>query len=265
MDMKTLSIAIAVGIAFLALPLLVSLKTPPAPPAVVDLEEIPSGDPVSETTEQEAANAVMTRTQFGQIRSGMTYEQCLAVAGTPGNPVAPGECQSQGAESGYTWLDPSGEVEFRLMFRGGRVMGLGFGQPVRIQQQMAAAIHAEAARTRILTEEEVRPLEQAAIQGGQPVSVTLAEFQYLRPGSTYEECVAIIGEENPMARAYAGQRNAAMAGSQTLTEAYKWPNPGGYYAELAFQNGRLTQKTWKRGSASGGGSARGTGGHTPWQ
>ena len=87
---------------------------------------------------------------------------------------------------------------------------------------------------------------------------------------TYDQCVAIIGAENQMARGYAAQRNAILGGqargTQTLDESYPWSNPGGYYAEIAFHNGRVTGKAWKKGPAGhaglerAGGTASGSGG-----
>lgn len=206
--------------------------------------------------------SIMTRAQFNQIRPGMSYEECVRIVGAPGTPVDSAECRARGMTAAYTWLDPQGAVQFELGFRAGRLAAMGFGLPPAVQKERAAAIHAAEAKATPLTEAEVRRLELAAQERGLPVVVTIAEFDRIKLGMTYDECVAIIGQHNPMAAQYAGPRAAALTGSghdlNTLTEAYKWPNPGGYYAEISFANGRVTHKVWKKGEAAAGGSARGS-------
>ncbi|MBI4558276.1 MAG: hypothetical protein HY706_11900 [Candidatus Hydrogenedentes bacterium] len=51
--------------------------------------------------------------------------------------------------------------------------------------------------------------------------------------------------------------------SQRLSEGYRWVNPSGYYAEMTFENGRLTGKTWKKGGIAIAGGVRGFSGPTP--
>ena len=121
-----------------------------------------------------------------------------------------------------------------------------------------------ARQTRSVGLAEVARLEEEARHSGKPLSISLDEYHRIRAGMTYDECVAVIGSENAMAKGYIGGGNALLNGSapgnQVLNEAYKWPNPGGYYAEITFHNGRATAKTWKQGPVSGGGRASGSGG-----
>jgi hypothetical protein len=111
-----------------------------------------------------------------------------------------------------------------------------------------AKLRALRARQINIDTSEVRRLEEAARQAGQAVVITLDEYNRLRIGMTYDECAAIIGAEHPMARGYGGQRNAALQGQIRLSEGYEWHNPGGYFAETRFDNGRLTRKEWKKTS-----------------
>jgi len=219
------------------------------------VEPAPNGEP--------RPHPVMTSEQFFQIQSHTTYEQCIALVGTEGEVAEPASSGDSGVTASYKWYDPAGTTQFVLGFRDGVLAG----------KQMEKLQSRRAQRTGgsddglIIESAEVERLEQAAVRAGLPVTVTIEEFNRIRPGMTYDECVAVIGAENPMAQGYAGQRNAVLANprgsSQTLEEGYRWPNPGGYYAEIAFLNGRVTTKTWKKGSGGHGGTARGSGGGRP--
>jgi hypothetical protein len=205
----------------------------------------------------------MTSEQFFQIQSHMTYEQCTALIGMEGEVAEPAASADSGVTASYKWYDPAGTTQFVLGFRDGLLAGK---QMEKLQARRGERTDNSVAGLVIETAEADR-LEQAAVRAGLPVVVTIEEFNRIRPGMTYDECIAVIGAENPMAQGYAGQRNAVLANprgsSQTLEEGYRWPNPGGYYAEIAFLNGRVTTKTWKKGSGGHGGTARGSGGGRP--
>lgn len=192
---------------------------------------------------------MMTEELFFRIASGMTYAQCVEIAGCQGRSVPP----EQGSTEAYTWLHPDGRNEFTISFRNGRVMGRGMNMTSEAYASATARQRAIEAQTRSIDLDEVQHLEQAALQKGLSVTITLDEFQRIEPLMTYDECVAIIGAANEMAQGYAAQRNAILHGqtSSNLDEKYPWHNPGGYYAQISFHNGRVTEKTWKKGPPAG--------------
>ena len=206
---------------------------------------------------------VMTQAQFHQTRSGMTYEECLRVVGVEGEATHPPRRGAEGVTAAYKWLDPQGANEFVLGFREGRLTGRSMNMSPSARTTTQARQSAIQAQTSVIGDAEVRRFEQAARQARQPIVITLDEFGQIRRGMTYDDCVAIIGAENPKARLYADQRRAVLSGRgglDTLTEGYQWRNLGGYYAEIAFHNARVTTKTWKKGPIGGGGRASGRGG-----
>ncbi len=211
----------------------------------------------------------MTRNQFFQIQSGMALAQCLAIVGAEGEPVDASKLGVSGTTAAFRWQEPSGPNEFTLGFRDGLLVSKGMDMSSAARKKARARSRAQKALEKPIDQTEVRQLEEAAQRTGQPVVITLAEFNQLQPGMTYDQCVAVIGAEHPMARGYAAQRDAILSGQvsgrQTLSEGYCWQNPAGYFAEIAFENGRMTSKEWRKttGQARGGRASGSSGNFRP--
>ncbi|MBI5095981.1 MAG: hypothetical protein HZB26_26540 [Candidatus Hydrogenedentes bacterium] len=240
----------------LALPLVVRPKTPDAgtqPGPGITTEEpaaknVPAPDPIALAAQAvPPARPMMTQAQFFRVRTGMSYAQCVQVVGCEGIAVAP----TPGANEAYAWFDADGRNQYTLSFLNGRLMGKGMNMTSGAKAQALKQLRNIDTQTKVIDSSEVSRLQQKAARSGRAVTVTPDEYQQIQTGMTYDQCVRIIGEENPMARGYTAQRNAILSGrargNNTLDEAYKWVNPGGDYAEIRFHNGRVTAKTWKKG------------------
>lgn len=69
--------------------------------------------------------------------------------------------------------------------------------------------------------------------------ITPHEFDQIEPGMSYEECVAIIGEEG----APFGESTVSGApGSEREWISYVWRNSPNSRAEISFQFGRVSRK-----------------------
>ncbi len=251
--LTTFSIALITAF-FLGLPLFSALKqhltASKQPAASTQTPEAPLQNNEVAAAARPKRPPVMTRSHFARLKHGMSYAQCISVIGVQGEATGSGRSGAAGVTATYRWLDPEGANEFVLGFRNGRLASKSMNMSRSARTKAQATHRAIQAQTSVIRETEVRRLEQAARQARRAIVITLDEFNRIQRGITYAQCVAIIGAENPMARGYTAQRNAILSGkggSNTLTEAYKWRNPGGYYAEIAFHNGRVTKKTWKKG------------------
>jgi hypothetical protein len=267
---KTVVAVLAIAVGTLAAPLLAAqlskhfatgTQEPNQPAAITsgeeDLVEVVAAEPPPPPP-------VMTRDQFFQIRGGMTLAQCLAIIGVEGEPADASNSGAAGTSAAFRWQEPSGPNEFVLGFRDGRVSSKNMGMSGSARKKASSKMRAQKALEKPISSFEVQRLEEAAQRAGQSVVITLAEYNRLQTGMTYDQCAAIIGAEHPMARGYAGQRNAALQGQMTLSEGYRWQNPGGYYAEVSFRNGRITRKEWKKTSGqAGGGRVSGSSGNVP--
>jgi hypothetical protein len=229
---------------------LVSLLKRSEPPAPIPADVAPDLEDQGMTVDALPQSPTMSSAQFSQLQSGMSYGQCVQVIGVEGESVAPPNARNAGITQAYRWLDVEGTNEYVIGFRDGRLASKSMDRTQAERAQARARRAAVKAQTFTVDRAEVARQEQAARSAGQSVVIAVEEFDRINVGMTYDECVAIIGAENPMARGYAGQRRAVLsgqAGSNTLSEGYTWPNAGSIYAEIAFENGRMTQKTWKAG------------------
>jgi hypothetical protein len=76
----------------------------------------------------------------------------------------------------------------------------------------------------------------------QPMPVTRAAFNRLKPGDSRHAVLALLGRE---ARCIARTRIDVTSSSLTPPlemEALEWRNPDGSFVDLTFENGRLTKK-----------------------
>ncbi len=74
----------------------------------------------------------------------------------------------------------------------------------------------------------------ATFSSDEPAVVTLAEYEQLREGMTYEETVAVIGAR--------GEELSRSEVSGYSTVMYTWSNAGGSNMNAMFQNGQLVSK-----------------------
>ncbi len=250
MNGKTMVLLLFVAAFVLAFPFMpgILLREEVDPPEQVPAPEIQ--EPVTPPTPIQAPpqpKPMMTRNHFARVRSGMTYAQCLQIIGCEGIEIQP----EPSVTAAFRWFDPDGRTQFTFGFRDGRIVGRSMDATPAQRASAEAGLRAIEAQTEVINTGDVQRLEQQAQRNGQAIVITLDEFRAIHPGMTYDQCVAIIGAENQMARGYAAQRNAILngqaRGNQTLDEEYPWPNPGGYYAQIAFHNGRMTGKAWKKG------------------
>jgi len=233
-----------------------------------DIASVPAHGGVLEgQTANDPVQGVMTQEHFSRIRPGMSYAECVEIIGSEGAAMSPEQLAGERVQEGYTWLDHTGKTEYALGFMNGRLAGKSFGASRPVLDKMDKVVAAQQANTTTIGSAQVQQLERQAQGSGRPVSITLEEFDAISRGITYDECVAIIGTNNEMAEQYSEARERALAdkggGNSTLRESYTWVNSGGYYAEIMFQNGRVTDKVWKKGPSGGGGSVRGSGGGPP--
>lgn len=250
MSTRALTILLALAAAIIVVPLLFgsarkdsgSNTEPVAPPE-------PQASPVDAAAP--APRPMMTQDIFMRIAPGATLDECARLAGCDGEPATP----PPHATEARVWYDAGGRNQYVLSFRDGRLVGASMGMTPAAHAQAEAGLRALQAQTRVIDRSEALRCEQEALDSGQAVAVTVAEFDALQIGMTYDQCVQVFGGGNAMAEGYAQQRNAILsgrAGNQTLNESYKWENPGGYFAEVSFHNGRVTAKAWKAGPAVAG-------------
>lgn len=246
MSTKALTILLALAAAIIVVPLLFGSARKDSGSQALPQVGAPVPEPVAATAPM--PKPIMTQYMFMRMATGMTLAECVRIAGCEGEPATP----PPHATEARVWYDADGRNQYVLSFRDGRLAGASMGMTPAAHAQAEAGLRALQAQTRVIDRSEALRCEQEALRQGQTVSVTVAEFDALQVGMTYDQCVQVFGEGNPMAEGYAQQRNAILsgrAGNQTLNESYKWGNPDGYFAEVSFHNGRVTAKAWKAGPA----------------
>lgn len=78
------------------------------------------------------------------------------------------------------------------------------------------------------------PFAPSSIRGSEPPIVTLAEYEQIREGMTYEQVKTIIGTP--------GQELSRSDLAGYTTVMYSWSNTNGSNMNAMFQNGRLVNK-----------------------
>lgn len=243
MNAKILAFAFVVIVLVAAAPLIASsLKEPEIIVSEAAIEIPPPQEPA-------APRPMMTRDQFFRIPMGMSYAQSIQIAGGKGVESNASRQGAQGVTKSLTWYDADGRTEFSIGFRNGRVASKNMGATREHNARAGKRLRDLEAQTREIGISEARRYERQALNAGKTLVITVAEYEKIRAGIAYNECVAIIGKEHPGARSFGAQRGAVLGGqaarNQSLIEAYRWLNPGGYFAEITFKNGRVTAKTWK--------------------
>lgn len=213
-----------------------------APPVEEEtVEEVPAADMLLQLAFRRPS--VMTETQLRQIRSGMTYEQCVAFIGSEGEPAG----REPDGSQVYRWQlvsDPPSTVgigEATLTFRNGICCGQGFnrnqGRRVSGPMNMSAALPAQ------------RPAA--------PPYICRSVNKGMKNGCTYEECVRLLGMEGIY------QGSSAMSGGSfaadgtpvpAIADVYSWHNPAiPATLTLSFRDGKLTARQVAVGSIATGG------------
>lgn len=243
MSNKTLIAIGAVLVLFLALPLIPQAFQTPASEQKVDV--VPSGTvekAVADTAPAQAppppppppAPSIMTRMQFDQVRSGMTYAQCVQFIGSQGERV--GNPRTPGDEE-YTWQmvdSPASTVSTavaNLRFKNGVLYGKGFnstqGRNVASQGGMLNS---------------VLPAERPAT----PPYICRSVYDSLKNGSTYAECVQQLGLEGRYlgrTTMSGGGYSATGAPVPAVADVYAWRSPVNRTTlTLTFRDGKLTAR-----------------------
>ena len=254
MSNKTLIAIGAVLVAFLALPLIPQMlqsgsdpKSDSATKNTADVKTAAESVPVvtPPPPPPPPAPSIMTRMQFDQVRSGMTYAQCVQFIGSQGerigNPRTPGDEE-------YTWQmvdSPASTVSTavaNLRFKNGVLYGKGFnstqGRNVASQGGMLSS---------------VLPAQRPAT----PPYICRSVYDGLKNGSTYAECVQQLGVEGR----YLGR--TTMSGGTfsangtpipAVADVYVWQSPVNQTTlTLSFRDGKLTAR-----EVSGGRTATGS-------
>ncbi|MCC6699802.1 MAG: hypothetical protein IT365_29535 [Candidatus Hydrogenedentes bacterium] len=240
MSNKSLIAIGAVLILFLALPLIPQAFQTPASKQKVDAA--PSGtveNTVADTVPAPPqpppppppAPSIMTRMQFDQVRSGMTYTQCVQFIGSQGERV--GNPRHAGDEE-YTWQmvdSPTSTVSTavaNLRFKNGVLYGKGFnstqGRNIASQGGMLSS---------------VLPAERPAT----PPYICRSVYESMKNGSTYAECVQQLGVEGR----YLGRTTMSGGGYSTtgapipaVADVYVWRSPVNRTTlTLTFRDGKL--------------------------
>lgn len=215
MDNGIIKFVVFLVVVFLAVPFLPYLNR--ALSNSDDQQEITISEEAPRKVNKEG---LITRDKYYQIQMGMTYEECVAIIGSDGE-LAEGDL---GGTAEYSWKNP-GVMEANFSFENGLVSGGG----ISINRSNRSNYHD-------LDMAEVRSLEKKA---GKSAVITIAEYNKIRPGMTYDECVKIIGAEGSLSGGGGGN-------SVAVTDFYSWRNtPHNYWANISFQNGRVQSKTWR--------------------
>lgn len=128
-----LVLVVVVAAALLALPLIPRLLATRSPQEASSAEQIPSPGAVASATEAPASaatanTATMSKLQFDQIRTGMSYAQCVQLVGGEG--TRSGDVNAAGEEK-ITWVlvddayGPGRTNIATLRFRNGALYGKG--------------------------------------------------------------------------------------------------------------------------------------------
>lgn len=257
MSNKTLLAIGAVLILFLALPLIPQAFQNPASEQKADaLPSAPVEKAVADTVPAPPqpppppAPSIMTRMQFDQVRSGMTYAQCVQFVGSEGERIAN---PRQAGDEEYTWHmvdSPASTVSTavaNLRFKNGVLYGKGFnstqGRNVASQGGMLSS---------------VLPAQRPAT----PPYICRSVYESMKNGSTYAECVQLLGVEGR----YLGRATMSGGGYSTtgapipaVADVYVWRSPVNRTTlTLTFRDGKLTAREVSGNRAATGGGYGGS-------
>lgn len=252
MSNGTLKAIVVAVVLLLALPLIPQVlkaaptdsagNAPPnAPPAEKKTPEAVPPPPPPEPAPPPPS--IMTQAQFRQIRSGMTYAQCVQFIGSEGKPAG----RDPGGGQQYSWqlvngpYDAASTGEAVLTFRNGILNGKGFNSNA-----------GRKAAPGELTASAFLPAQRPAT----PPYLCGPVYNSIRNGSTYAECARLLGMEGR----YLGRRQApggtwSRNGTPVpaVVDVYAWHNPSIQATlTLSFRDGKLTAREMSMGRGAGG-------------
>lgn len=254
--LRIAKVAVVLGLALLVgLPMLNRLtRESPEVPSDAAPNELRAPAPGSGAPGRAAENrgpAIITQPQAQQIRTGMTYEECIRIIGCEGDPPASrtGGPPASAYSEAYMWHFPGLDKTKTIYFRDGRVMGTG-----------TASSPSHNARAR--TMQGSRPTRQTARRSGTPPYISMDTYMKIKSGMTYKECVKVLGAEGT----YAGRQPSAGgtydANGRPIRlqlDTYTWANPhDSTHATIQFRDGKVAARTFgMNAGAAGGGVGRG--------
>jgi hypothetical protein len=169
--------------------------------------EAPAEEEKAEEEPAESKAGILDEEKFNQIKSGMTYEEVVAIIGDEG------QVMSETGEKGtdfhtvmYEWeAEGSSGANANFMFQGGKLVNKA----------------------------------QMGVVESSDVTVTLDEFNKISNGMTYEEVVEIIGGEGDLLS------ESGDKGTELHTVMYMYTGEGdlGANANFMFQNNKLENKS----------------------
>lgn len=191
--------------------------------------------------------AEITQSQFAEMRSAMTYADCVRATGVDGEPASAGATPENGKYVWHVLPDPPGGTiagDVTLTFRDGVKSGQAYSSKSR-----------PGGASRGPGEGGVLPRECPST----PPYICQDVYDRLTNGTDYAACVRLLGSEG----AYEGQRTLSFgrvsadgARLPSVGDVYVWRNAeNSGTLTLSFQNGKLVAR-----EASGKRGARGSSG-----
>jgi hypothetical protein len=191
--------------------------------------------------------AIITQAQAQQIRTGMTYEECIRIIGCEGDPPA---SRMGGPPAGvyseaYMWHFPGLDKTKTICFRDGRVVGSGTASSPSHNARVSA-----------------KWKNMPAGKGSHTSPfITMDTYTKIKTGMTYEECVKILGAEG----VYVGAQPSAGGTydpngrpARLYLDTYTWTNPNdSTNATIQFRDGKVAARTFQMNSGPSGSSSLG--------